>query len=285
MIFTRSPLNYLGNKYKILPNILEILPNNINVFADLFGGSGTVCLNVHAEHIIYNDIVFPIKDILYGIKIIENFDVLHDKIKNVINEYHLDGYNEFGFKKLREDYNAGKKKDWWYLYVLICYSFNSQFRFNSKLEYNSSFGKRDAITEKTYNKLRESYNKLKTLDIIFTSKSFEEFDFSDFDKNDLVYLDPPYYGTTANYNDGKRGFKGWDYSLEMKLRELCVELNNKNIKFVLSNNLSVNTTLEEWVNKNGFIIHEIPNITYESCNYQKKKTKKDREVLICNYIK
>lgn len=36
IILVKSPLNYVGNKYKLLPQILPLLPTNINTFVDLF---------------------------------------------------------------------------------------------------------------------------------------------------------------------------------------------------------------------------------------------------------
>lgn len=38
MNYIKSPLNYTGGKYKLLPQILPLLPNNIDTFIDLFGG-------------------------------------------------------------------------------------------------------------------------------------------------------------------------------------------------------------------------------------------------------
>lgn len=34
----RSPLNYIGGKYKLLPQILKYFPTDINCFIDLFCG-------------------------------------------------------------------------------------------------------------------------------------------------------------------------------------------------------------------------------------------------------
>ena len=34
----KSPLNYTGRKYKLLPQILPYFPSNINTFVDMFCG-------------------------------------------------------------------------------------------------------------------------------------------------------------------------------------------------------------------------------------------------------
>lgn len=36
--YTKSPLNYVGGKYKLLPQIIPLFPSSVNVFVDLFGG-------------------------------------------------------------------------------------------------------------------------------------------------------------------------------------------------------------------------------------------------------
>ena len=42
----KSPLNYIGGKYKLLPQILPLMPDNIKVFVDLFGGGFNVGINI-----------------------------------------------------------------------------------------------------------------------------------------------------------------------------------------------------------------------------------------------
>ena len=51
-----SPLNYTGGKFKLLTQILPLLPNRINTFVDLFSGGCNVGLNVRSKQVIYNDI-------------------------------------------------------------------------------------------------------------------------------------------------------------------------------------------------------------------------------------
>jgi site-specific DNA-adenine methylase len=38
--FIKSPLNYIGGKYKILSQIISFFPEDINCFVDLFTGGG-----------------------------------------------------------------------------------------------------------------------------------------------------------------------------------------------------------------------------------------------------
>ena len=51
--FNKSPLNYIGGKYKILDQLLKYFPSEINTFVDLF--TGGVFLNVKADKIVAND--------------------------------------------------------------------------------------------------------------------------------------------------------------------------------------------------------------------------------------
>lgn len=52
----KSPLNYTGGKFKLLPQILPLFPDNINTFIDLFTGGCNVGVNVEANKIVCNDI-------------------------------------------------------------------------------------------------------------------------------------------------------------------------------------------------------------------------------------
>jgi DNA adenine methylase len=55
----KSPLNYTGGKFKLLPQILPLFPDNIDTFVDLFAGG----LNVKANKIVANDYMKPLVDL------------------------------------------------------------------------------------------------------------------------------------------------------------------------------------------------------------------------------
>lgn len=281
----KSPLNYIGNKFKLLPQLLPLFPTKINTLYDVFGGGGSIALNTNAEHVYYNDIVNYICDMF---KALQNENVCQAlyKIYNIINTYDLSITNEDGFNKLRKDYNAGNKS-WDMFYVLVCYSFNYQFRFNSNHDYNSSFGKnRSCYSQTTEAKFIKFMERLHQLDIVFDCKDFRDVDFSVADSDDLVYLDPPYSITVGNYNDGKRGFEGWSKKDDKDLLNLCDRLNQQGTRFALSNVLESkgksNELLKEWSKK--YNINYI-NSDYSNCNYQTKDKNKGTtvEVLITNY--
>lgn len=280
MKYIKSPINYIGNKYKILSSIITLFPKEIDTFVDIFGGSGTVLINTVAKKYIYNDNNNYVASIFNGL-INEDIDYILGNIYSIINTYSLSKINRDGFEKLRNDYNNGMN-DWITLYVLMCYSFNHQFRFNNKHQYNSSFGRnRSYFSERQKEDLLKMRKKFKS-NVDITIKNFIDIDYSKFTKNDLIYFDPPYLNSVGSYNDGKRGFDSWNNENEVNLLNLLDKLNNTNIRFALSNNLKYNNEhLKKWINK--YNIHYL-DLDYSNCNYHKKdKTSKDDEVLITNY--
>ena len=281
----KSPMNYIGGKYKLLPQILDLFPNKINMFYDVFGGGANLSLNVKSEHVYYNDIVPYVSEVLNGMKGI-NTDECIGKIKEIINTYELSKTNIEGFKRLRDDYNKGRK-DWITFYTLMCYSFNNQYRFNNNHEYNSSFGHhKSCFSNVTEQKIKKVIERLDKIDIVFDNKDFRDIDFSDADENDLVYFDPPYLITCGNYNDGKRGFKGWSKQDDRDLMVLCDSLDYRGVRFAMSNVFenkgNKNEELIEWSKE--YKVHYINN-TYNNSNYQSKDKGKNTtiEVLVTNY--
>lgn len=282
----KSPLNYVGGKYKLLPQILPLFPDNINTFYDVFGGGANVSINVKANKIIYNDLITELVNLLNNLYKTNTEECLK-QIDNTINTYNLTKENKEGFIKLRNDYNNGNK-EWYIFYTLICYCFNNQIRFNNNHEFNSSFGKnRSSFNLTLRNKFINFVNKLHKLNINFINKDFKEvIDFSEINKNDFIYLDPPYLVSCAVYQDGKRGYKGWKSQDNLDLLNLCDKLNSNNIKFALSNVIKskdkTNEILKEWSKQ--YNIHYINN-TYKNCNYHRKDNQDNEtiEVLVTNY--
>lgn len=54
--YISSPIYYMGNKIKVLPDIEPLFYKNCDNFYDMFGGSGTVVLNVDYKNRYYNEL-------------------------------------------------------------------------------------------------------------------------------------------------------------------------------------------------------------------------------------
>lgn len=285
--YIKSPMNYTGGKYKLLPQILPLFPSEIDTFVDLFTGGGNIAVNINnANRIIANDFETRIIEIYKTFQKYE-IDELIETIELAIQRFGLTKENADSFNNFRTYYNKHIEDGYSFimpvmLYVLICYSFNHQFRFNSKGEFNMPFGKNRSQWNNTMKKNLISFHKAITeKNIIFTNKDFTELKLDKLKPNDFVYCDPPYLITCATYNEKD----GWNEQRERDLLNLLDNLNSKNVKFALSNVLfskgKTNDILIEWSKK--YVVHHL-DYTYQNCNYHTKdKESKPDEVLITNY--
>lgn len=277
----KSPLNYVGGKYKLLPQILPLFPDEIDTFVDLFCGGCNVGINVNANKIICNDIEEHVIDLLKSLQKLTSTEALHI-LKNTINTYKLSKTNEEGFKQIREDYNKGYT-EWDMFYAMITNAFNYQIRYNSKGEYNMPFGRNRSSFNPTLEKRFVKFvNKLKEIHIKFINNNYKKIDINKLNNNDFIYCDPPYLIILASYNEKK----GWNSEEEKSLLHILDKINTKRIKFALSNVLShkgkTNDILKEWSKK--YNVYHLNN-TYGNCNYHTKDKSKNSsdEVLITNY--
>lgn len=268
-----SPLNYIGGKYKILEYILPLFPKNIDTFIDLFCGGCNVGVNIEAKRIICNDNQKEIIDLYTNLQK-NDIEYSFYKIRRIIKEYDLSKYNKEAFLKIRKDYN-NKSREWFMFYSMLIYSFNYQIRFNKKGEYNNTSGySKSSFNKNIQKKLFDFCQVLKTKNITFLNKDFMLLDLCKLNNNDFVYVDPPYFNTNAIYN------KLWTKEKEYTLYNLLDKLDNKNIKFALSNTKN-NPLLLKWSNK--YNIHDIKHNYYNCCYTKLLKTRKNEEILITNY--
>lgn len=281
--YIKSPLNYIGGKYKLLDQILPLFPKDINTFVDIFSGGANVGINVAAKKHIFNDMNYRINEMFRYFQNQNPFDLVK-RIENRISEFNLSKTNEQAFLNFRKQYN--EKPNPLDLYILSAYSYNYQFRFNNSMEFNNPFGRnRSYFSENMKNNLLNFVVKLQNIDAIFKDGLFTDFNIDNLTRNDFVYLDPPYLITTGSYNDGKRGFTNWGEEQELEMYNLMKKLNKKNIKFALSNVLfhkgKYHPLLKEFADKENLYITKL-DFNYKNSSYNTKK-ENSIEVLITNY--
>lgn len=295
----RSPFFYVGDKYKLMPEIKNYLPENIKTYVEPFVGGGSSFLNVSAEKFILNDIdtyVIKLHKTLlqYSIKP----DVLIEKLFKIIDEYDLScsykgktvsdelkkqfvktyyaKHNKNAYSKLKADFNDNQD-DMLRLYLLIIYGFNHMIRFNNSGLFNLPVGNVD-FNKNVYNALIDYLGFVIDKDITFDNQDYKAFlSGLNLTPEDFVYLDPPYLISMSEYN------KLWNEDKEKELYMFLDELNAKGIRFALTNLIShkgqTNTILMEWLKKyNAYPISS----NYISFNDNTIKAD-SKEVLITNY--
>ncbi len=267
----RSPLFYVGDKYKLMPQLKNLFPQNIKTFYDVFCGGGSASLNIVAENYVLNDIndrVIELHQFLqeqsndieqfiagmheiinkYGLSLSELGK--NNKIENLKKIYiktYFSKYNKEAYLNLRTDYNKNQSKTE-LLYLLLIYGFNHMIRFNAQGQFNLPVGNVD--WNKNVSAALRNYASWITHNKIKLSQGldFEAFVLSqNFRKGDFIYFDPPYLITFSDYN------KLWNEDEEYRLYALLDKLSEDGIHWGLSNMLyhkeKTNTILQLWAKK------------------------------------
>lgn len=301
--FAKSPLNYVGGKYKLLNQLTKKFPSEVNTFVDYFCGGGNVGVNINAKKVIAVDKEKYLINVLNLFKNYSYTEIL-DKLDNIIEKYKLSNtyingydyykcdsssglgsYNKQRYLKLRNDYNKMKEENdekTFKFLVLIIYGFNHQIRFNSSGEFNMPVGKRD-FNGSIRKNLLAFCEKLKSKNVEFISEDFKKFKIDNLTSEDFCYFDPPYFLGDASYNENNN----WTEKDEKDLLNYINKLNEKNIKFALSNVTQhrgeKNNILIDWAIENKYNINYL-DYNYNNSNYHSKsKLNVTEEVLITNY--
>lgn len=309
MKLIKSPLNYTGNKYRIIEQINNFFPDEINCMIDLFCGGATVGLNTNAKKIIFVDNNEKVINLLIFLSK-QKFEDFIRKCEVQIEKYNLSysfkygykfyrnqcndsnennglkDYNSNGFYQMREDYNAlfDKNTDQAnvLLYLLMVYAFNNDIRFNSDGHFNLPAGKTD-LNKMNVDKIRDYIERIQSIETQFICASFENLDkMGIISQADFVYMDPPYLISNAVYN------ADWGSLQEYALLDFIDFLMEEKIDFALSNVLQkvgrINEPLAYWCHKNSSLV-SVHNIEYHyrGASYHKKnRNSREQEVLITN---
>ena len=295
----RSPLFYVGDKYKLYPKIRKYFPKMINRFIEPFTGGGSVFLNVNANEYLLNDIDTNVINIHHFLieqsenpkaffdsvfEVVQEYNLSHSYIKDIVPQELKDEwiktyyakFNKHGFDKLKADYNSSNEKSVLHLYLLLIYGFNRMLRFNSKGEYNLPVGNVD-FNKNTETALHDYFRLTKQKNIQFFNLDFLDFFRQiEFQEDDFVYLDPPYLITFSEYN------KLWNEETEKRLLDFLEWLDTQNVKFAVSNvshyKGKINQQFLEWSKQ-----HNSFDIKSNYISYHDNSNKEFKEVLITNY--
>ena len=295
----RSPLFYVGDKYKLIREIKTHFPDNIGRLIEPFVGGGSVFMNVEAEEYLLNDLdrfVIDIHQMLcgyigrlddfynefveivdrYGLSLSYRANVVPDELKKAFPKTYYAKYNKEGYNRMKADFNQGGQIDIQMLYVLLIYGFNRMLRFNKKGEFNLPPGDVD-FNANAYEALSDYFTILQNRHIEWNNLDFREFLHGiEYRQNDLIYLDPPYLITFSEYN------KFWNDETEHDLLTLLDELNQESVRFAISNVTHYRGKInEEFLNWSAHY-NSYP-IKSNYISFNDNTIKQFNEVLVTNY--
>lgn len=228
-------IKYCGGKTRLLPYIIENLPNKqFNNYFEPFVGGGSVLFELLNKDVQYNcQRRYTISDI--NENLINCYEVIKNKSDELINELDKDKYKNLSdnyyicrqrFNDIKFDETNLIEKAALFIYLNKC-GYNGMYRENSKGKYNIPFGKMKNPKICDTSVLRKDSEGLKNVHIACC-----EYDniLELLEKNDFVYLDPPYHETFTDYTNNK-----FNEEEQLQLKKFVDDLSEKGVFVMLSN--------------------------------------------------
>ena len=295
----RSPLFYVGDKYKLVREIRTHFPAHINRLIEPFVGGGSVMMNVDADGYLLNDInsyVINLHRMLqgyigresefinelyalidnYGLSLSLRSDVIPKDMKVANPKTYYARYNKAGYQRMKADFINDGQQDMQRLYLLLIYGFNHMLRFNGKGLFNLPVGNVD-FNQNVQDALTDYFLLLSQKRPEWYNEDYRQFLGNiDYQPEDFVYLDPPYLITFSEYN------KLWNEDTERDLLALLNNLNERGVNFAISNVTHyrgrTNTLFLEWSAQ-----YHTCSIKSNYISFNDNSIKQFSEVLVTNY--
>lgn len=225
-------LKWVGGKRQLLPEIEKYVPKSYKTYFEPFFGGGAVLFHLQPKLAVVNDVNTELVNMYNVIK--NDVESLIDNLK--IHENTADYYysiRELDRNKKEYDTLSAIERASRVIYLnKTCY--NGLFRVNASGEFNTPFGnykKPNIVNDIVLRAVSNYFNK--------SNVKFLNVDFAEavegIKKGDFVYFDPPYdpVSSSASFTGYDKG--GFNRDEQIRLKELCDELNAKGVKFLLSN--------------------------------------------------
>lgn len=279
-ILVSPVVKWVGGKRQLLSDMVPLLPKKISTYVEPFIGGGALLFHLQPSKAIIND---------YNSELMNVYTVIKEHPNELILslENHRDNNSEEYFYEIR---SLDRKKNFSQLSDVdkasrILYlnktGYNGLFRVNKAGQLNVPYGryKNPAIVNETTIKAVSNY---------FNSSNIKLLN-GDY-KNALkglrngafVYFDPPYMPISSSSSFTGYTESGFNYDKQVELRDECLKLHSKGIKFLQSNSYS-KEILKLYSDTNIFKIEVVK--AKRSINSKADKRGEISEVLIYNYEK
>ncbi len=222
-----QPIPYQGSKRNIAQQILALFPDKVDTLIEPFAGSAAVSVAAayyrKAARFHLNDLNRPLMILL---------EMIITEPEKIAGQYEKLWNAQLGrekafYTKIRDEFNKTHRPD--YLLYLLARCVKASVRYNAKGEFNQSpdHRRKGRHPESMRQEIRMVSNLLRGRTQITSDDYTSTLDsISDMD---LVYMDPPYQGTSAGKD--RRYYDSLDFD---ELIDFLEVLNRRQIMFILS---------------------------------------------------
>ena len=274
------PIKSQGIKTKLVPWIMELVPEISGKWIEPFLGTGVVAFNANFKEAILNDTNPHIINFYKGIQVKEITAPLMkqylEQEGELLSVADDSGYEHY--RKVRSRFNGGEYSPYDFIFLSRA-GFNGMMRFNNKGSWNIPFCKKPDRFAQAY--VTKITNQVSTVSKIIKPEpawTFHNKSFADIiplaTENDFIYCDPPYYGRYVDY------YNGWTEQDEELLFTL---LSQTKAKFILStwhhNDWRANDMIEKFWGKFNIVTKD--HFYHSGGSIENRKTVV--EALVCNF--
>nr|WP_279118822.1 DNA adenine methylase [Snodgrassella alvi] len=225
-------LKWAGGKRQLLDTLIPLVPKDYSVYCEPFVGGGALFFALQPQSACINDVNYELIRVYTVIK--NDVDALIEQLKQFQNNkdqfYEIRSWdrNKDKYTHLSDIEKAAR------IIYLNRTCFNGLFRVNASGEFNVPFGNYanpNIVNEPVLRAISFYFN---NSEIVFNAVDYAEI-LKNLPDNAFVYLDPPYdpVSVTANFTSYTKD--GFSRDEQIRLRKCCDVLNERGIKFMLSN--------------------------------------------------
>lgn len=222
-------VKWAGGKRQLLFDLTRNLPKKYNRYFEPFIGGGALFFELQPEKAYISDV---------NEELINLYSVIQNDVEALIEDLQKHEVSKKYFLKIREIDRKPVYKKWTnvqkasrFIYMnRTC--FNGLYRVNSQGQFNVPFGNYSNPRIIDEHNLYNCSELLKKTQI--ECKSFTAI-LDEVEKGDFVYFDPPYVPLNATSSFTSYTKEGFDVDMQFQLREVCDELNDRGVYFLLSN--------------------------------------------------
>ena len=227
-------LKWVGGKRQLLEEIIPLIEPKPSTYVEPFIGGGSVLFAMQPKKAIINDYNGELINVYKVIEsapedLIKQLEI-HSKKNSEEYFYYLRGLDRKAeeYEKMSEIEKAAR------IIFLNKTCFNGLYRVNASGQFNTPYGKYKNPNILDATTIRAISNYFNTANIKILEGDYKKA-LKGIRKGAFVYLDPPYMPISESSSFTGYTAGGFDIEQQEELRDECIKLHNKGIKFLQSN--------------------------------------------------